>query len=463
MQLPVEFINKYKQLLGNEAAEFLASFDQPVEKGFRINPLKYQGQLHEHDTAHPIDYSQWGYYGKVNGKSIDHQSGLVYSQEPSAMLVGEIARPKPGQKVLDLCAAPGGKTTYLASFMDQEGLLVSNEINRGRAKILAENVERFGIQNAIVLNESPDRMESRFEKYFDVIVVDAPCSGEGMFRKDPNAINYWNIDYPAECANRQREILKSAMQMLAPNGTLVYSTCTFAPEEDEQIIAWLLDQYPTLSMGTVKKTDSMDDGRPEWADGNPELSKAVRLFPHHFRGEGHFMAKLINNAIDDVPAKRPVKLSKKNKKKAKKVPTDSLSKAQLQLWRDFAANFLKNPDYFEEKHLIVQKDHLYYQTIPVDLSGLRYIKPGLELGTFKKNRFEPNQSLLMALKTTDFKQLAPIAEEDWSKYVHGDVLTTNLSYKGWVAVAVDNTVVGPGKLSQGTIKNFYPKGLRLNF
>lgn len=458
MELPIEFINKYQDLLGDEATEFLASFDQPVEKGFRINPLKYRGHLHEHSTAEKIPYSNWGYYGKVHGKTIDHQSGLVYSQEPSAMLVGELAHPTAGQKVLDLCAAPGGKTTYLASFMNQEGLLVSNEINRSRAQILAENVERFGIQNAIVLNESPDRMEKKFAGYFDVIVVDAPCSGEGMFRKDPAAMDYWNLDYPNECATRQKEILKSAMKMLGPKGTIVYSTCTFAPEEDEQIIAWLLKKYPTLSMATVEKTSDMDSGRPDWADVNPELSKAVRLFPHHFRGEGHFMAKLTNDEDMQVELSKP-----KSKKRQEKKRAQTVGKDQIQLWNDFAQSFLVNPQVFPLNQLLVQKDHLYYQSVIVDLKGLRYIKPGLELGVFKKNRFEPSLSLLMALSADDFKRVVSISSDQWFEYVHGDVLNTTAEGKGWIAVAVEDTIVGPGKLVQGTIKNFYPKGLRMNF
>jgi NOL1/NOP2/sun family putative RNA methylase len=458
MQLPVDFKKKYEKLLGEQAEEFFTSFDKPVQKGFRINPLKYRGHLHDHLTEQTVGYSDWGYFGKVSGKTIDHQSGLVYSQEPSAMLVGELAHPQPGQRVLDLCAAPGGKTTYLASFMDQQGMLVSNEINRGRAKILAENVERFGIQNAVILNESPDRMEERFANYFDVIVVDAPCSGEGMFRKDPDAMEYWNADYPAECANRQQEILKSAMKMLAPKGTLVYSTCTFAPEEDEQIIAWLLENYDTLAMVEVPKQANMDAGRPEWANGNPELTKAVRLFPHHFQGEGHFMAKLVNDA-EVLVSEKP----KTKKKKKQQASSSSLNKEQVKLWNAFAEEFLNQPAYFALDRLMVQKDRLYYQSERLDLTGLRYIKPGLELGEFKKNRFEPSQSLLMALPAKEFKQVVQISAEEWRQYVHGDVLTTSAIGKGWVAVAVDDTVVGPGKLVQGTVKNFYPKGLRMNF
>ncbi|AEV95294.1 RsmB/NOP family class I SAM-dependent RNA methyltransferase [Pediococcus claussenii] len=451
MNLPDDFIKKYQKLLGSDATEFLNSFSQPVEKGFRINPLKGDVLLHDTDLREPISYSDWGYYGKVNGKTIDHQSGGIYSQEPSAMLVGEITHPKPGQKVLDLCAAPGGKSTYLASFMNQEGILVSNEINRGRAKILAENLERFGTQNTVILNESPDRLEHVFGEYFDIIVVDAPCSGEGMFRKDPGAVQYWHRDYSLECARRQKEILKSAMKMLAPGGQIVYSTCTFAPEEDEQIIAWLLDNYPDLAMVELPKGSGMDSGRPEWANGNQELKKAIRLFPQHFRGEGHFMAKLSLDAQV---------ISEKAKKRRKS--QTRLEKEQQRLWNDFKQSFLS--DHIEIKNVFAVGNILYSRNEEIDLSKLRYIKPGWELGAFKKNRFEPSLSLVLALKKDDIKNIVQISADEWKQYVHGDTidLETNQAKNGWVAVCVDDTIVGPAKLVNGTLKNFYPKGLRMN-
>lgn len=287
MQLPTAFVEKYRQLLGDEAPAFLASFDQPSHAGFRINPLKPGEPTATIDQASgKVPYVPTGYYGQFNGKSLDHVTGWVYSQEPSAMYVGEVVDPQPGERVLDLCAAPGGKSTHLIGLMKDQGLLVANEIFRKRAKVLAENLERWGTKSTVVMNESPDELEKQFPAFFDRILIDAPCSGEGMFRKEPAGIEYWNPDYPAECANRQRKIIASAIKMLKPGGTLVYSTCTFAPEEDEQNIAWILDNYPTMTMAEVKKYPGMDDGRPDWANGNPELTKAVRLFPHHIKGGG---------------------------------------------------------------------------------------------------------------------------------------------------------------------------------
>ena len=245
-ELPEGFEEKYRQLLGDEADAFIESFDKPVVKAFRQNPLKANMDLYDTESDGKVPWGKWGNYGAVKGHSVDHTTGVIYSLEPSAQLVGELARPKPGERVLDLAAAPGGKTTHLASFMEQKGLLVSNEIFRKRAAILSENVERFGVQNAIVTNHSPQELSPKFPQYFDKIVLDAPCSGEGMFRKDPAAIKYWHEHYPEENATRQREILEEAVKMLKPGGQFVYSTCTFAPEEDERIIAWLSSDRPDL-------------------------------------------------------------------------------------------------------------------------------------------------------------------------------------------------------------------------
>lgn len=273
MNLPQDFIEKYSELLGPEAQAFFESFDQPAVSGFRTNPLK-ETQM---EFADAIPDMPWSYYGKVSGKSPEHVTGLVYSQEPAAQIVGQVAAPAKGMKVLDLAAAPGGKSTHLLSYLDDAGLLVSNEISTKRSKILAENIERFGARNVIVTNESADRLAKIFPSYFDMIVLDAPCSGEGMFRKDPDAIQYWSADYPAQCAALQREILESAIEMLAPQGQLIYSTCTWSPEENEEIIAWLVEEFH-LELVDIPKINGMVEGI-----GYPETA---RMYPHHFKGEG---------------------------------------------------------------------------------------------------------------------------------------------------------------------------------
>ncbi|UQS86618.1 RsmF rRNA methyltransferase first C-terminal domain-containing protein [Nicoliella spurrieriana] len=448
MQLPEQFKLKYQQLLGAQATAFFNSFDQPVNHAFRINPLK-QALPTEVDLSHPVPHCQWGYYGKVNGKSVDHQSGAVYSQEPSAMYVGEVAAPKTGMKVLDLCAAPGGKSTHLASFLANTGLLVSNEINHKRAKVLVENLERFGAQNTMILNETPQNLRKHFPGYFDQILVDAPCSGEGMFHKDPDAMQYWNLDYPSECAVRQREILRDAVQMLTPGGELVYSTCTFAPEEDEQIIAWLLDEYP-LEMVPIKKYDGMVAAKPEWANGNPAIANAVRLFPHLFKGEGHFIAKL--RLTQAIKSPKKVKVERRN-----------LSRDQQQLWDDFIST---NIDQFTPTELICFGDQLYTLNPKTpQLKGLKVMRPGLLLGTFKKKRFEPSYALALAIQPQAMKKTVQIDHHQWAAYVHGDtfqVVTQSPLTKGWYQLICNQQAIGFGKNVNGTIKNFFPKGLRFS-
>ncbi|MBM7617151.1 NOL1/NOP2/sun family putative RNA methylase [Weissella uvarum] len=450
MDLPVAFEEKYRELLGEEADAFFTALAAEPAKAFRINPLKANTSLTDTKAEAPIPWSRYGYYGDVYGHSVDHTDGLVYSQEPSAQLVGELAAPKPGQKVLDLAAAPGGKSTHLASFMQQSGLLVSNEINKKRAGILSENMERFGVANSLVTNHDATSLAKKFPEYFDVIVLDAPCSGEGMFRKDPDAMQYWSADYPAENAARQKEILTDTVKMLKPGGTLVYSTCTFAPEEDEQVVAWLLDNYPEFSIDSVEKAAGVDDGRPEWADGNPELKKTVRLFPQHVAGEGHFMAKLHKAGSPDTATAKVPKLARTN-----------LTAEQRDLWAQFAQENLVEP---LDQTLYAFGDQLYaLPTDTPDLKGLQVLRAGLHLGTFKKKRFEPSLALALALHPGAFQQTYAMSIDEWKQYVHGDTfMIENGSTKpnGWYVLTMAGNGVGFGKLVNGQMKNFYPKGLR---
>ncbi|WP_267202254.1 RsmB/NOP family class I SAM-dependent RNA methyltransferase [Limosilactobacillus kribbianus] len=457
MQLPAEFVTKYQHLLGEEAPAFLATFDQPSQSGFRVNPLKPAPAATLKAAVGKVPYVPDGYYGTVSGKSLDHVTGAIYSQEPSAMYVGEVVDPQPGERVLDLCAAPGGKTTHLIAKMRDQGLLVANEIFRKRAKVLAENLERWGTRSAVVTNESPAELEEQFPHFFDRILVDAPCSGEGMFRKEPAGIEYWNLDYPRECANRQQKILTSALKMLKPGGTLVYSTCTFAPEEDEQNIAWLLKNYPELRMLSIKKYPGMDDGRPEWADGNPDLKQAVRLFPHHIQGEGHFIAKLQNGvpvADNSFAQSRPKHRKKKGTRQQGKL--DKQAQAEFTAVRDWLA-----PDETTTQ-LLTFGDQLY--NLPAgmpDVSGMTILRPGLHLGVFKKNRFEPALAWALVLDPAQCPHVLELTAEQWRQYVHGDVITLDQSGKnGWYLLTCAGHATGFGKKVGTTIKNFYPKGLR---
>ena len=378
----------------------------------------------------------WSYYGKVSGKSPEHVTGLVYSQEPAAQIVGQVASPQKGMKVLDLAAAPGGKSTHLLSYLENTGLLVSNEISSKRSKILVENIERFGARNVVVTNESAERLATVFPAYFDMIVLDAPCSGEGMFRKDPAAMDYWDKNYPARCAQLQKEILESALTMLAPAGQQIYTTCTWSPEENEEVVTWLLENYD-LELLPIEKINGMVDGI-----GYPETA---RMYPHHFKGEGQFVAKF--RYLGQQTGKK-IKTGKSN-----------LNREQVQLWQDFAKGHLS----VSLKGLLqVFGDQLYLlpDGLP-DLSKLKIARNGLHLGTFKKKRFEPSFALGLSLTSSEVKKRLEITEEDFGPYVAGNTIAVLKDLpNGWYQVAVQGNGLGFAKVVSGTLKNSFPKGLR---
>ena len=434
IQLPQDFIDKYSQMLGAEAQAFFESFAEPAVSGFRTNPLKESQQ----EFPDAIPEMPWSYYGKVSGKSPEHVSGLVYSQEPAAQVVGQVAAPQKNWRVLDLAAAPGGKSTHLLSYLDNTGILVSNEISSKRSKILAENIERFGARNVIVTNESADRLAKVFPAHFDLIVLDAPCSGEGMFRKDPDAIQYWNKDYPSQCAALQREILESALEMLAPNGQLVYSTCTWSPEENEEVVAWLLEEYD-LELLPIQKINGMVEGI-----GFPQTA---RMYPHHFKGEGQFVAK-----FQFTGDKKPKKI---------KPGKSNLTREQVQLWQEFAKQHLTID---LDGLLQVFGDNLYLLPAGLpDLSKVRIARNGLHLGIFKKKRFEPSFALGLALTSSEVQKRVEISEEDFYLYAAGQTVAvpTDLP-NGWYQIAVKGNGLGFGKIVAGTLKNSFPKGLRFS-
>lgn len=432
MRFPTGFEEKYQRLLGKEAASFFSTFDQEPISAFRTNPLK-EGQL---TFSNPIPETNWGYYGKVSGKSPEHVTGLVYSQEPAAQMVAQIAHPREGMKVLDLAAAPGGKSTHLLSYLNNTGLLVSNEINNKRSKILVENIERFGARNVLVTNESAERLAKIFSSYFDLIVLDAPCSGEGMFRKQPDAMDYWLLDYPAQCAALQREILEDAVKMLANGGELVYSTCTWAPEENEEIVAWLLDEFP-LELVDIPKLNGMTPGI--------DYPETARMYPHHFKGEGQFVAKFRFVGEHKLPKLKPVR--------------SNLTADQRSLWQIFQKEHLK----VELKgDLQTFGDQLYLLPLGLpDLSKVKIARNGLHLGTFKKKRFEPSFALGLALQPSEVKNKLELSQQDFEVYVGGETLQIKESLpNGWYQLIIHGNGLGFAKLANQTLKNYFPKGLR---
>ncbi|KRL39068.1 RsmB/NOP family class I SAM-dependent RNA methyltransferase [Liquorilactobacillus uvarum] len=458
MDLPEGFVSKYQKILGDEAPAFFSSLAGEVKKGFRLNTLKENPEEVDFDLTYPVEYVPTGYYGTVSGRSLEHQTGYVYSQEPSAMYVGEVADVTPGERVLDLCAAPGGKSTQVAAKLAGKGLLVANEIDRKRAAILSENIERAGASNVIVLNEDPQTLSKYLPGFFDKILIDAPCSGEGMFRKNPQAINYWHSKYADECAQRQRKILEDAVKMLRQGGQLIYSTCTFAPEEDEQIIAWLLKQYEYLKIVPLKKWHGMDAGMPRLADNDQRLLGTVRLFPHHFNGEGHFIAKLQDQRPQEILKKSK---KKKNRNRVLRKPTSS----ERSLWNDFEQMMFTPDVSFPAAELRCWGERLYWspESSP-DLTDLRFMRPGLELGVFKKKRFEPSYALALYLGPRRAVRVLNFKHTEWESYVQGNTIaySGNGLENGWYLLCCENKSFCFGKFVNGTVKNFFPKGLRLH-
>lgn len=488
IQLPEAFIQARQKLLGDEWKSFLDSYQQPRTYGLRRNPLKDCGQLPF--QLEPVPWASEGYYadpGEHPGRHPLHEAGAYYIQEPSAMAVVSLLEPAPGEIICDLCAAPGGKSTQIAGHLQGQGLLVSNEIIASRAKILSQNIERLGISNALVCNETPDRMASLFPSYFDRIVVDAPCSGEGMFRKEEAAVTEWSLEQIAVCEKRQRDILKAADTMLKPGGTLVYSTCTFAPEENEGMIAWFLTQYPDYVVEDWKNSkmaehlsDILDfaglcDGNPNYIEGNdiPEdlassLTGTLRLWPHRVKGEGHFAARLRKSGQE---IKQEIKTDKKKKSPdRRKTGGDLLAKAEKE-YQAFLKDYLlthpfsgNNPDPDHQTSSLTYElfgEELY--CLPVSapsLKGIKVVRPGLHLGSLRKNRFEPAYALAKALSPAQSRQHHPCTYDEAVRYLKGETLSCDTCHKGWILVSYQGCSLGWGKANNGIIKNHYPKGLR---
>lgn len=358
---------------------------------------------------------------------------------------------QPGEKILDLCAAPGGKSTQIAAAMRGEGLLISNEIHPARAKILSENIERMGIRNAMVTNESPQSLAKVFEAYFDRIMVDAPCSGEGMFRKNADACEEWSPENVTLCAARQAEILECAASMLRPGGRMVYSTCTFAPEENEGTIGHFLDRHPEFSIVDVPHYAQMSAGVAEWTDApHPGIERTIRLFPHQVDGEGHYLAVL----------EKAGSVSENYEGYCAKGLEKGIPERDAKEYLAFAKETLKTQP---KGKLIRFGEQLYVapEAMP-STKGLKVLRPGLHLGTMKKNRFEPSHALALALRPEDVLHSYDMAGDsrEVRAYLNGQTIPAD-GEKGWYLMTVDGYSIGWGKLAGGMIKNHYPKGLRI--
>lgn len=459
MNLPIEFEKKMKAFLGDEWDDFLYSYDNNRFQALRFNTLKVQSpeermrilKTLKISSDKKVSWANEAYYFDENvrpGKHPYHEMGLYYIQEPSAMSAAALLAPKPGMRVLDLCAAPGGKSTQLATYLGDSGLLVSNEINTQRSRILSQNIERMGIKNAIVTNEDSFVLASHFPGFFNAIQVDAPCSGEGMFRKLPEAIEQWSMENVAICAARQKEILDNAAVMLKPGGTIVYSTCTFSKEENEDVIEYFLERHPDFT-----------------------LEEMERFWPHKVDGEGHFVAKLVRRGCVDTDLKADRKTKKnKNSKNRKNETKPALTKENMKLLSEFLDETISEDmaAWIKNSRLVMFGEQLYrLPDMEVDIKGLKVQRAGLHIGEFKKQRFEPSHSLALALKLNDAKNVVKLTCDNpqtigffnGQSVMLSDEQTAECK-KGWALVCVDGYTAGWGKVNGTQVKNHYPKGLR---
>lgn len=459
MNLPIEFEKKMKAFLGDEWDDFLYSYDNNRFQALRFNTLKVQSpeermrilKTLKISSDKKVSWANEAYYFDENvrpGKHPYHEMGLYYIQEPSAMSAAALLAPKPGMRVLDLCAAPGGKSTQLATYLGDSGLLVSNEINTQRSRILSQNIERMGIKNAIVTNEDSFVLASHFPGFFNAIQVDAPCSGEGMFRKLPEAIEQWSVENVAICAARQKEILDNAAVMLKPGGTIVYSTCTFSKEENEDVIEYFLEKHPDFT-----------------------LEEMERFWPHKVDGEGHFVAKLVRRGSVDTGFKSDRQTKKiKNNKNRKNETKSALTKENMKLLSEFLDETISDDmaALIKNSRLVMFGEQLYrLPDMEVDIKGLKVQRAGLHIGEFKKQRFEPSHSLALALKLSEAKNVVKLTCDNPQTIGFFNGQSVMLSdeqaaecKKGWALVCVDGYPAGWGKVNGTQVKNHYPKGLR---
>lgn len=455
--LPENFTERMRIILGEEFGAFLQSLEGPACRSLRVNPLKSGWEEFVKKPPFlltPVPWEERGYYYEREarpGKHPFHDAGVYYIQEASAMAPAVLLGARPGERVLDLCAAPGGKSTQIAADMRGEGLLVSNEIHPARAKILSENIERLGVVNALVLNEAPEKLAGIFPEYFDRILVDAPCSGEGMFGRKEEALRQWSVSNVELCAARQDGILDQAAVMLRPGGRLVYSTCTFAPEEDEGSVGRFLKRHPEFCLLEPERFAGMERGLTDYG---AQMEKTVRLWPHRLKGDGHFAAVLQKEgSAEDGHAGRARKTGQTQK---------GLSDKEGREYRKLLAEaaVLDRPGIF-----LRYADRLYLapEGLPA-LNGLRALRPGLHVGTLKKNRLEPAHALALALRPgqASGRLSLPAQSEEMAAYLHGQAFRTE-GEKGWKLILADGYGIGWGKLAGGMVKNHYPKGLRKNY
>ena len=437
----MNFYEHIETVIGKEEKDKLENaIDQEQIKCLRVNSLYLKPNSLKETypnivNNNEIDYSF--YYDKNEydlGKSIEHFAGGIYIQDASAMLVTHLLNPQENERVIDLCAAPGGKATQASILMKNTGLVIANDYNEKRSEILSENVERLGITNTIVLNNNVDKIANHFGGYFDKVILDAPCSGEGMFRKNDLSYLDWSIDKVHRCSEIQRELIMHAYSLLKKDGIMVYSTCTFEKEENEDIVQYLLDNS-NASLINIKEIEGAIRGI--------DMKEAIRLYPSHFKGEGQFIALIKCNDEHNIKLK-------KYQNKNNQIPQ------LFKLTNEFILQNSNNNKIKDIYPFNTTINYLEYGNINID--GLKVKRYGLNMGQVINNRFEPSHSLM---KVLDLKQNHEITKDEYLKFIKGETLENN-NYKGYLGIKYNNLKVGFGKASNNQIKNHLPKGLRIN-
>lgn len=484
--LPGAFLERMQRLLGGEYEAFLAGYGQARQYGLRRNLLKGTEEEFIRVMPFPLEKISWareGYYydaAAQPGRHALHEAGAYYIQEPSAMAAVEVLAPEPGERILDLCAAPGGKSTQIAGRMQGQGLLVSNEIIGERARVLSQNVERMGVSNCVVCSEKPERIASLFPAFFDRVLVDAPCSGEGMFRKEETARQEWSPEAVRMCAERQSLILEEAAKTVKPGGVLVYSTCTFSPEENEGTISAFLRAHEEYNIEETELEGSLSQGRADWiSQPAAGIGHTLRLWPQLIRGEGHYIARLrkCGQCTDTLPAHdaQETAAGKSARKKDGKMSVEKTAASGKEMWQiagdkklcklteDFLCRELGIGDAWMTRHpgrLFRFGDQIYL--VPeemISLAGIRVLRPGLQLAVEKKNRLEPAHALAHSLLPGDSSCMYRLTEPEAAAYLRGESIACG-EQRGWTVLVYEGYTLGFGKASGGQIKNHYPKGLR---
>ena len=448
--LPQAFLSRMREMLGDEYVEFLESYQKPRTYGLRVNTSKITCEEFEKLVPFPVTRIPWTENGYFYSEDVRpsrcpmYQAGLYYLQEPSAMTPAACLPVNPGESVLDLCAAPGGKATALGAALKGQGLLIANDISTSRARALLRNLELFGISNSFVTNETPARLAEQFPEFFHKILLDAPCSGEGMFRKEEALAKDWTPEKSHELARIQRELILQSADMLRPGGLLLYSTCTFAPEEDEGTISYLLEQREDMELLELPAYEGFSPGVPEWGNGNK------------MNGEGHFLALMKKQGQPDM-VQQP-----------SSVRPDANTRKWLELFLEEIGLQTLGGKAFDWNRVETRGDKVYYlPPVNTGFRGLTFLRNGLYLGDLKKNRFEPSQPFALALYKNDVKAVIslPVADSRLTRYLKGETLLIEegeaRGKKGWHLLCAEGYPLGFGKLVNGTLKNKYPAGWRV--